>query len=66
MNIDFLISTIQRQKTLAPELQALKKSSTFKDGRIGANQDGISLEEKMLQRFALEKKKKHDKHSQFK
>ena len=59
-------ATRQRQKTLAPELRGLKKSSTFKDGRIGVGQDEMSLEEKMLQRFALEKKKKHDKHSQFK
>ena len=44
----------------------MNKANQIKDERLGVNNNHLSLEEKMLQRFALEKKKKHEKLAQFK
>ena len=44
----------------------MNKANQIKDERLGANDKQLSLEEKMLQRYALEKKKKHEKLAQFK
>jgi len=44
----------------------MNKANQIKDERLGVNDNHLSLEEKMLQRFALEKKKKHEKLAQFK
>ena len=44
----------------------MNKANKIKDERLGAHNQQLSLEEKMLQRFALERKQKHEKMSQFK
>lgn len=44
----------------------MNKVNVIKDERIGAHDNQLSLEEKMLQRFALERKRKHEKVSLFK
>ena len=57
---------MQRKETLLQEYKYRNKANLIKDERLGANDKQLSLEEKMLQRFALEKKKKHEKLTQFK
>ena len=44
----------------------MNNANRIKDERLGVDDKQLSLEEKMLQRFALEKKKKHEKLTQFK
>jgi len=51
---------------LLKEYKQRNKASIIKDERFGVDDSQLSLEEKMLQRFSLERKRKHEKMSQFK
>ena len=46
----------QRKDTLLRELHHMGKSNSLHDKRIGENDDDLTADEKMVQRFALEKK----------
>lgn len=50
----------KRKKTLLQEYKQGNKSSLFIDKRFGEYNNDLSLEEKMLQRFTLEKQKHHE------
>ncbi|CAL1539663.1 unnamed protein product [Lymnaea stagnalis] len=47
----------KRKDTILKELYHLKKSNTLHDKRIGESDSALTADEKMVQRFALEKKK---------
>ncbi|XP_067943057.1 nucleolar protein 14-like [Watersipora subatra] len=55
----------KRQDTLLVEYKNKRKTNRFVDQRIGENDQSTSLEEKMLQRFAKENKKHHEKAARF-
>eukprot|EP00794_Sanderia_malayensis_P005526 gene5526-6211_t len=50
----------KRKKTLLQEYKKGNKTSLFVDKRFGEYDNELSLEEKMLQRFTLEKQKHHE------
>ena len=45
--------------SLLPELRMKDKAGTFLDRRFGENNPNMTVEEKMLERFMLEKKVCH-------
>lgn len=47
---------LQRQDTLLVEYKNKQKTNRFVDQRIGENDPSASLEDKLLERFASEKK----------
>ncbi|XP_033104481.1 nucleolar protein 14-like [Anneissia japonica] len=51
----------KRKETLLKEYLNRKKSNLFVDKRLGENDPNMSVEEKMMQRFAFEKQKSHEK-----
>ncbi|XP_028391277.1 nucleolar protein 14-like [Dendronephthya gigantea] len=51
----------KREKTLLVEYKQRHKANTFIDKRFGEYDEQLSLEEKMLKRFATEKQKHHEK-----
>lgn len=51
---DPLCLVLQRTQTLLKEYKERDKSSVFLDKRLGEYERGLSAEEKMLRRFALE------------
>lgn len=51
----------KRKKTLLKEYQQRHKSNKFMDKRIGENDTTMTAEEKMMERFAFEKQKVHEK-----
>ncbi|XP_040822069.1 nucleolar protein 14 [Ochotona curzoniae] len=53
----------KRTQTLLKEYKERDKSSVFLDKRLGEYERGLSAEEKMLRRFALEQQKHHEKKS---
>ncbi|XP_071827563.1 nucleolar protein 14-like isoform X2 [Apostichopus japonicus] len=55
----------KRKKTLLKEYQQRHKSNKFLDKRIGENDSTMSVEEKMMERFAFEKQKVHEKSAIF-
>uniref|UniRef100_H2YBE2 Nucleolar protein 14 n=1 Tax=Ciona savignyi TaxID=51511 RepID=H2YBE2_CIOSA len=55
----------KRKETLLTEYSHRNKTNQFRDARIGVNDEQMSVEEKMLHRFSLERKKKHEKMAQF-
>lgn len=50
------IATERRRRTLLPQLQQKDKVNAFVDRRFGENDANMTLEEKMLLRFAVERK----------
>nr|CAB3264402.1 nucleolar protein 14-like [Phallusia mammillata] len=55
----------KRKDTLLKEYKQRNKTNAIRDERFGNDDSQLSLEEKMLQRFSLERKKKHEKMAQF-
>ena len=51
----------QRRATLLPEWQARNKSGSFVDRRFGENDANMTPEEKMLERFTVEKQRRASK-----
>ncbi|XP_071947944.1 nucleolar protein 14-like [Antedon mediterranea] len=51
----------KRKETLLKEYLNRKKSNLFVDKRLGENDPSMSVEDKMMQRFAFEKQKSHEK-----
>eukprot|EP00116_Pleurobrachia_bachei_P005168 sb/3465430/ len=51
----------KRQKTLGQEYRKRNKKSTFVDGRFGEGNTELSVEDKMLARFTVERQKHHSK-----
>ena len=49
------VYVVQRKETLLVEYKKRGKASTFVDRRIGENDPAMSLDDKMLQRFAAER-----------
>jgi hypothetical protein len=54
--INLLLFSVQRCKTLLTELKHFKKSSVFKDQRLGESGDGLSQDEKQILRLAAVRK----------
>ena len=50
-----LVCVVQRKETLLVEYQNRGKANKFVDKRFGEADQDLSVEDKMLQRFALEK-----------
>ncbi|XP_064601110.1 nucleolar protein 14-like [Liolophura sinensis] len=55
----------KRKEKLLKELEQKDSANVFIDKRLGENNPNLSVEEKMTQRFALEKKRSHEKGSLF-
>uniref|UniRef100_S4REJ8 NOP14 nucleolar protein n=1 Tax=Petromyzon marinus TaxID=7757 RepID=S4REJ8_PETMA len=55
----------KRMGTLLQEHKQKNKSNVFVDRRIGENDPSISLEDKMLQRFAKERQRQHTRENVF-
>ncbi|XP_019626032.1 PREDICTED: nucleolar protein 14-like [Branchiostoma belcheri] len=55
----------KRKATLLQEYQQRDKRNQFVDRRLGENDPEMTLEDKMLQRFAMERKTHHEKASAF-
>ncbi|XP_078484862.1 nucleolar protein 14-like [Ciona intestinalis] len=55
----------KRKDTLLNEYKHRNKTNQIRDGRFGLNDEQMTIEEKMLQRFSMERKKKHEKMAQF-
>lgn len=55
----------KRQKTLLVEHKQKNKANMFIDRRFGEYDEKMSLEEKMLKRFTMEKKHHHDRHGKY-
>ncbi|KAF0446050.1 Nop14-like protein [Gigaspora margarita] len=55
----------KRKQTLLVEMESRNKVGGLIDRRFGENDPTLSLEEKMLERFAREKKQRHSKSSLF-
>jgi len=47
----------KRKDTLLREVHHMKKANTFHDKRIGENDSNLTADERMVQRFAIERKK---------
>ena len=47
---------LQRKKTLLVEYQQRKKSNQFVDRRFGEYDEELTVEEKMMRRFSMERK----------
>ncbi|KAK3603036.1 hypothetical protein CHS0354_037784 [Potamilus streckersoni] len=58
-------ATKKRKETLLQEYENQFKANKFVDQRFGETDTSLSLEDKMLKRFAIEKLKMADKHSKF-
>jgi hypothetical protein len=54
--INLLLFSVQRCKTLLTELKHSKKSSVFKDQRLGESGGGLSQDEKQILRLAAVRK----------
>lgn len=55
----------KRKQTLLKEYKNQRKANVLSDERFGEHVTELSLPDKMLQRFAIEKKRKHDRVSMF-
>ncbi|XP_068709528.1 nucleolar protein 14-like isoform X2 [Montipora foliosa] len=55
----------KRQKTLLVEYKQKNKANLFIDRRFGEYDENLSLEEKMMKRFTLEKKHHHERHGKY-
>lgn len=55
----------KRKRTLLKEYKQRFKSNTIIDRRFGEFDENLSIEEKMLKRFAMEKQKHHEKSSMY-
>nr|XP_002128116.1 nucleolar protein 14-like [Ciona intestinalis] len=55
----------KRKDTLLNEYKHRNKTNQIRDARFGLNDEQMTIEEKMLQRFSMERKKKHEKMAQF-
>ncbi|XP_072177495.1 nucleolar protein 14-like [Diadema setosum] len=55
----------KRNATLLQEYKHRNKTNKFLDRRLGENDPEMSVEEKMMERFALEKQRSHEKSSIF-
>nr|XP_039258830.1 nucleolar protein 14-like [Styela clava] len=55
----------KRKDTLLKEYKDRFKTNNLMDERFGEGRTDLSVEDKMLERFAMEKKRKHDKMSLF-
>lgn len=56
-SVDWLLAiSLQRKKTLLVEYKQRNKANQFIDRRFGEYNDELSVEEKMMQRFTLERK----------
>lgn len=55
----------KRQKTLLVEHKQKNKANMFIDRRFGEYDEKMSLEEKMLKRFTMEKKHHHERHGKY-
>lgn len=55
-HIDFAIFSSQRKETLLKEYKLKNKSSKFIDRRFGEYDSKMAPEDKILQRFAMERK----------
>ncbi|XP_041476417.1 nucleolar protein 14-like [Lytechinus variegatus] len=53
----------KRNATLLQEYKQRHKTNKFLDRRLGENDPGMSVEEKMMERFTLEKQRTHEKSS---
>ncbi|XP_006893679.1 PREDICTED: nucleolar protein 14 [Elephantulus edwardii] len=53
----------KRTQTLLKEYKERDKASVFRDKRFGEYNSNLSLEEKMMKRFALEQQRRHEKKS---
>lgn len=52
----YVCCVFQRAKTLLVELKESGKSNSFKDQRLGEKNPSLSVDDKVIQRFALERK----------
>ncbi|XP_064381967.1 nucleolar protein 14-like [Halichondria panicea] len=55
----------KRKKTLLVEYQQRNKTNEFVDRRFGEYNDDLTAEEKMMKRFTLKRKRKHERSSLF-
>jgi len=55
----------KRQKTLLVEYKQKNKANLLIDRRFGEYDEKMSLEEKMMKRFTIEKKHHHERHSKY-
>ncbi|KAL9983530.1 hypothetical protein ACROYT_G005716 [Oculina patagonica] len=55
----------KRQKTLLVEYKQKNKANMFIDRRFGEYDEKLTLEEKMMKRFTMEKKHHHERHGKY-